>query len=71
MGQSEAVKSATNLILYGEDKLSRGMFLAKVKDKPWIYSPLQARMFLRTAADSKNIDWNEQQDDQEEEFEDI
>ena len=53
-GQGEAVKSACNLILHGEDKLTRGEFLFKIKDKPWVYSPTMARIFLRTAADSKS-----------------
>lgn len=60
MGQSEAVNSACNLILHGEEKLTRGEFLFKIKDKPWVYSPVMARIFLRTAADSKSKDFKAQ-----------
>ena len=70
IGQSEAVKSACNLILHDEDKITRGEFLFKIRDKPWVYSPLMARLFLRAAADSKNKDFNEQEKDQED-FDDL
>lgn len=68
-GQSEAVKSAHNLILDGEETITKGEFLFKIRDKPWIYSPLMARLFLRSAAESKNKENEERAMNQTEEEE--